>query len=110
MLTNKISYEDVAKHFAKARFPERGKPVMSWEKKFKEDDTYGDMYFNKTLNDWTKFKINDRTKYDASISSGLAIMACNRNMYKPVANIKRDKINLGFARYANNGANSKIIR
>jgi hypothetical protein len=31
-------------------------------------------------------------------------------MYKPVASIKRDKINLGFARYANNGANSKIIR
>jgi len=76
----------------------------------KEDGTYGNMYFNKTLNDWTKFKINDRTKYDASISSGLAIMACNRNMYKPVASIKRDKINLGFARYANNGANSKIIR
>jgi hypothetical protein len=40
MLTDKISYEDVAKHFAKARFPERGKPVMSWAKIFKVDDTY----------------------------------------------------------------------
>ena len=76
----------------------------------KEDGMYGDMYFTRTLNDWTKFKINDRTKYDASISSGLAIMACNRNMYKPIANIQREKVNLGFARYANNGANSKIIR
>ena len=36
---------------------------------------YGTMYFNDTLNDWSKFDINNRTKYDAAISSGLAIMA-----------------------------------
>ncbi len=41
---------------------------------------YGNMYFNDTLNDWSKFNINKRTKYDAAISSGLAIMACNKNL------------------------------
>ena len=37
----------------------------------------------RTLEDWAKFNINNRTKHDASISSGLAIMACNKNKYKP---------------------------
>ena len=37
---------------------------------------YGQMYFQRTLEDWGKFNINNRTKHDASISSGLAIMAC----------------------------------
>jgi hypothetical protein len=46
---------------------------------------YGDMYFQRTLEDWAMFNINNRTKHDASISSGLAIMACNKNRYKPIA-------------------------
>ena len=33
---------------------------------------YGDMYMQKTLEDWAKFNINNRTKHDASISSGLS--------------------------------------
>lgn len=57
MLINKISYGDVAKHFAKARFPERGKPVMSWAKIFRVDDTYelrhGDVVVGKFLPDNT---------------------------------------------------------
>jgi hypothetical protein len=48
----------------------------------------GDMYFNKTLNEWARFDINKRTLFDATISSGLAIMGCNRNMYKPVQDKK----------------------
>ena len=43
------------------------------------------MYFQKTLEDWAKFNINNRTKHDASISSGLAIMACNRKFIQPIA-------------------------
>ena len=46
---------------------------------------YGDMYFQRTLEDWAKFNINNRTKHDASISSGLAIMACNKHLYIPTA-------------------------
>lgn len=35
----------------------------------------GKMYFQKTLEDWINFKIDDRTKYDLTISSGLALLA-----------------------------------
>ena len=35
----------------------------------------GKMYFNRTLEDWIGFKINDRTKFDLTISSGLALLA-----------------------------------
>ena len=54
------------------------------------------MYFNRTLNDWVKFNINNRTKYDAAISSGLAAMACNRNLYKPTEDRTTKKMDLGI--------------
>jgi len=73
------------------------------------DETYGDMYFQGTLEDWARFNINNRTKHDATISSGLAIMACNRNLYKPVADRTVKKIDLGIKRYDNKGFISKII-
>ena len=73
------------------------------------NDDYGNMYFQKTLEDWAKFNINNRTKYDATISSGLAIMACNKNKYRPVAERKIISSNLGFKRYDNRGSISKII-
>ena len=69
----------------------------------------GDMYFNRTLEDWARFDINNRTKFDASISSGLAIMACNKNLYTPVQERQVKSINLGIKRYDNKGSRSKII-
>ena len=74
-----------------------------------KDGEYGSMYFDRTLNDWAKFNISNRTKFDAAISSGLAIMACNRHLYKPVANIQKEKVNLKIAKYTNTGAFSKLI-
>jgi hypothetical protein len=71
---------------------------------------YGSMYFQRTLEDWAKFNINNRTKHDASISSGLAIMACNKNRYMPTAKRERKNIDLGIKRYDNKGMSSKIIR
>jgi hypothetical protein len=71
---------------------------------------YGDMYFQKTLEDWAKFNINNRTKHDASISSGLAIMACNKNKYRPIPDRIKSKINLGIKTYNNDGSLSKIIK
>jgi len=73
------------------------------------DEGYGSMYFNRTLEDWAKFDINNRTKYDASISSGLAIMACNKNLYSPTQKRETIQINLGIKRYDNKGFRSKII-
>ena len=73
------------------------------------DDGYGDMYFQRTLEDWAKFDINNRTKYDASISSGLALMACNKNLYKPTQERTTKSIDLGIKKYDNQGVRSQII-
>ncbi len=73
-------------------------------------DNHGDMYFQKTLEDWAVFNINNRTKHDATISSGLAVMACNKNKYKPIHELKRQPVYLGFKRYDNEGSISKIIK
>jgi hypothetical protein len=76
----------------------------------KGDGNYGNVYFNQTLNEWSRFDINKRTKFDAAISSGLAIMACNRHLYKPHADIKKPALNLNISRYTNTGNTSKIIK
>jgi hypothetical protein len=43
-----------------------------------ETGQYGNMYFGRTLEDWINFKIDDRTKYDLSISSGLALLGAQK--------------------------------
>ena len=75
----------------------------------RSDTTYGDTYFQRTLNDWSRFDINNRTTHDASISSGLAIMACNKHKYRPVPKIVRQSYDLGIKKYDNRGSLSKII-
>jgi hypothetical protein len=74
-----------------------------------QEHGYGDMYFQKTLNDWSRFNINNRTKHDATISSGLAIMACNKHAYTPVFHAPKEAVSLGFKKYNNEGFSSKII-
>jgi len=75
----------------------------------KQDGTHGNIYFNNTLGDWAKFDINNRTKFDATISSGLAIMACNRHLYRPNAEKERTKLNISIAKYKQKGMQSKLI-
>ena len=75
-----------------------------------QDKGYGDMYFQRTLNDWSRFNINNRTKHDASISSGLALMACNKNRYRPIPKREIISYNLGIKKYDNTGIASKIIK
>jgi len=77
---------------------------------FQQDGTVGDCYFNELLNDWSRFDINKRTKHDASISSGLAIMANNRHLYSPNAKVEKPKLNISMSRYENTGSASKIIK
>jgi hypothetical protein len=74
------------------------------------NESYGNMYFQRTLEDWARFNINNRTKHDASISSGLAIMACNKHMYAPTTPYEKPKFELGFKKYNNSGHNSQIIQ
>tara|TARA_R110002153_G_scaffold44022_1_gene124254 strand:- start:180 stop:551 length:372 start_codon:yes stop_codon:yes gene_type:complete len=76
----------------------------------KQDGTLGDLYFNELLNDWSRFDINKRTKHDASISSGLAIMANNRHLYTPNAKVEKPKLNINVSRYENTGSMSQIIK
>ena len=75
-----------------------------------ENGDYGNIYFNATLNDWSKFNINNRTKHDAAISSGLAIMACNRHLYQPKQLKQMKVLDFGFKKYNNQGSISKIIK
>ena len=75
---------------------------------FRDTGDMGEMYFNRTLMDWARFDINNRTKFDASISSGLAIMANQKNLYQPVK--KESKIKINFAKYDNSGSLSQIVR
>ena len=74
-----------------------------------ENGVNNHIYFNRTLNDWAKFDINKRTKFDAAISSGLAIMACNRHLYSPIGQTNKTKLNLSFSKYKNSGLRSQII-
>jgi len=76
----------------------------------KGEGVYGDMYFIETLQDWAKFDINKRTAFDAAISSGLAVMACNRHLYSPNAKIEKQKLNISIAKYKQRGMHSKLIQ
>ena len=75
---------------------------------YRDANQMGTMYFTRTLEEWARFDINNRTKFDASISSGLAIMANQKNLYLPEQ--KQNKINLNFARYSNKGIYSELIK
>ena len=70
---------------------------------------YGDVYFQRTLEDWAQFDVNNRTKHDASISSGLALMACNKHRYAPSNKLELKPVNLGIKKYDNKGTTSKIL-
>ena len=75
---------------------------------YRDSDEMGSMYFTRTLEDWARFDINNRTKFDATISSGLAIMANQRHQY--IQQKTQSKISVKFAKYNNSGLNSEILR
>ncbi|MFY8248092.1 MAG: hypothetical protein ACOVJ5_00125 [Gloeomargaritales cyanobacterium] len=79
---------------------------LDLEATYRDPDEMGSMYFTRTLEDWAKFDINNRTKFDAAISSGLAIMATQKHLYTPVK--KESKISINFARYKNTGLYSEL--
>ena len=56
----------------------------------------GKMYFNKTLEDWIGFKIDKRTKFDLTISSGMALLAAQKSKPKKKADLGNRKF---FRRY-----------
>lgn len=54
-----------------------------------ETGKFGRMYLNRTLEDWINFKIDDRTKFDLTISSGLALLGAQ----KQVKEVKKTNFN-----------------
>tara|TARA_R110000782_G_scaffold14806_1_gene43903 strand:+ start:224 stop:2914 length:2691 start_codon:yes stop_codon:yes gene_type:complete len=71
-------------------------------KGLREIGEMGDMPFNETLVDWLKFDPDKRTEFDATISSGLAIMACQKEKYKGKEKPKRSIDISGFVPTFNN--------
>lgn len=73
-------------------------------------DQLGNMPFNDTLMDWAKFDPSDRTAFDAAISSGLALMACDPEKYKPQPKKRDPKKAVSLLRkYRNDGIISTPI-
>jgi hypothetical protein len=51
----------------------------------------GKMYFDRTLDDWIGYKIDNRTKYDLTISSGLALLGAQKTKTKKKESNFNDK-------------------
>jgi hypothetical protein len=81
---------------------------IDMEGTYRPSDEMGVMPFTRTLEDWARFDINNRTKHDASISSGLAIMANQKHLYLKA--VQKSKISVKFAQYDNKGSQSHLIR
>jgi len=81
---------------------------LDLEAKYRDPEEMGTMPFTRTLEDWARFDINDRTKFDASISSGLCIMANQKHLYMPEK--KESNLIINFAKYKNDGTTSQLIR
>ena len=75
---------------------------------YDEEGNMGTMYFNRTLEDWIGFKIDNRTKYDLTISAGLALLAAQKvKPKKPPTNFSEKQF---FRRYKyNSGGPSKRV-
>jgi hypothetical protein len=102
------SSEDVKQSHASAIESYIEKHVgLDMEGTYRDKDDMGSMYLQKTLEDWAKFDINNRTKFDASISSGLSIMANQKHLYTPTQ--KQSKISINFARYNNKNSVSQLL-
>ena len=57
-----------------------------------ETGEMGQMFFNRTLEDWIGYKIDKRTKFDLTISSGLALLAAQKaKKEKPKASFNDKK-------------------
>ena len=71
-----------------------------------EDGEIGMMPFVRTLEDWARFDISNRTAFDATISSGLAVMANQKHLYLPEQ--KKSSISITLPRYNNRGYRSEL--
>lgn len=73
---------------------------------FRDPGEIGEMPFVRTLEDWARFDISNRTAFDATISSGLAIMANQKHLYTPEN--KKTSISITLPKYNNRGYRSEL--
>ena len=73
---------------------------------FRDSGEMGAMPFVRTLEDWARFDISNRTAFDATISSGLAVMANQKHLYMPEQ--KKSSISITLPRYNNRGSRSEL--
>ena len=86
--------------------------IQSYIEEYVGEDINGDMGFmpfNRTLNDWLRFELRRRTDYDASISTGLALMAVRKNTILPHVEMKKVSLSIPFGRFDNTGSRSQLI-
>ncbi len=79
---------------------------IDMEGTFRDPGEMGEMPFVRTLEDWARFDISNRTAFDATISSGLAIMANQKHLYTPEN--KKTSISITLPRYNNRGYRSEL--
>jgi hypothetical protein len=56
-----------------------------------ETEEFGNMYFNRTLEDWIAYKIDKRTKFDLTISSGLALLGAQKSKKEKIVSDFKDR-------------------
>ena len=72
-----------------------------------ESGEMGKCYFNRLLDDWSRFEPDNRTKYDATVASSLALLASQKHVRKKEIKV----VSLDFIkRYSNNGIISKKVK
>jgi hypothetical protein len=73
---------------------------------YDDEGGVGNVFFPRLLNDWLKFEPNNRTKYDATMASGIALLATQKRIRQ-----KEERKHSPFLRKFNNsGGVSKRIR
>lgn len=78
--------------------------------KYRKEGEMGIMPFNDTIMNWAKFDPAKPTAFDATISSGLSIMGCNVDKYKPQPKKRDSKKAVSLLRkYRNDGSVSQFI-
>jgi len=80
---------------------------VDMEGTFRDTGEIGTMPFVRTLEDWARFDISNRTAFDATISSGLAVMANQKHLYMPEQ--KKSSISINLPRYNNRGFRSERL-
>lgn len=73
---------------------------------YTDDGSVGNVFFDRLLKDWLTFEVNNRTKYDATMASGIALLAAQKRTHEK----KKSSGQPFFRTFNNKGLVSKRIR